>query len=444
MKKENFKQLLSDKLGIPESQSDKLFVGIQRKHLVSIENYISDIKNENYNNLPDISNKRTIITEKDRNLASKYQVEPNTISKLREYGNILNKTNSITKVDLSNLSDMQKTMLTQISYLDINEEGMKKIKDGGLKVSELKNHLKNPNNQFTGNVANNEKLSNTITNVIIGKDSILSQKELLDSIIDNKLGNLTITDISNDKNTGFQAINFKDDYNNNGISYRGSNLGISKEAIKDWFETNFNEYITNDSKQTQQATEFFSKNKNENGNNFIYGHSLGGNLTSHTFLKNYKEIKEAFTIDGTPINDNLLDTTEKINAFNSKKYNCNIVAGDVVGNLKACEKYEKNIHYIQNNNNLNQSLLSAHLVQSAEFTDNGNFVKTTKEDAIERMNFIDKTVMNLSQKVHDAKEEFLKTDLGKYIKDVVEGVKDFTNENIKKLENDKENEEITI
>ena len=41
-----------------------------------------------------------------------------------------------TVINLEVLNDHQKTLLTQISYLDINDDGRKKIAEGGLLVSE--------------------------------------------------------------------------------------------------------------------------------------------------------------------------------------------------------------------------------------------------------------------------------------------------------------------
>ena len=118
--------------------------------------------------------------------------------------------------------------------------------------------------------------------------------------------------------------------------------------------------------------------KKTSGHNFLYGHSLGGNLTSHTFVENYEEINQAFIINGNPINQRLIDTPEKREAFNNKhKFQCNIICGDIVGMFKNYETYKNNVNYVCNNHLMNKSFISAHLVQSASYDEEGNFIKET-------------------------------------------------------------------
>ena len=61
------------------------------------------------------------------------------------------------------------------------------------------------------------------------------------------------------------------------------------------------------------------------------------------------EISNAFVINPYPINQNLLDTDDKINAFNdSNKFDCNVIGGDPVSELRDTSKYSENIDYIAN------------------------------------------------------------------------------------------------
>jgi hypothetical protein len=186
--------------------------------------------------------------------------------------------------------------------------------------------------------------------------------------------------------SGFQAITFQDHFGNTGISYRGSDFDLSTGGVRDWVEADMLEYFLNGSTQSKEAIQYFNDNKNQNGNNYIYGHSLGGNLTSHVYVQHYNEIQEAFTINGNPINQSLLDTPEKIAAFNDpKKYNCNIICGDIVGHLKDYELYEDNVKYIKNNDTMTDSFVTAHMVQAATIDSEGNFVYDTKEQSISKM-----------------------------------------------------------
>ena len=59
------------------------------------------------------------------------------------------------KVNLENINDLQKTWLTQISYLNISEEGRNKISNGGLFVYELYEYLEDANAFFAGNAGLN-------------------------------------------------------------------------------------------------------------------------------------------------------------------------------------------------------------------------------------------------------------------------------------------------
>lgn len=289
------------------------------------------------------------------------------------------------KINLSNLNDIQKVWLTQLSYLNITKEGIIKIQKEGILISELYEYLENPSAQMYGNVFGNknETISKTILDAYLGrKDGLITKEQLLKELINVGLGNIKITDIENNNKTGFQAIAFEDDYSNKGISYRGSDCEWTKGGLADWLIADLGEFLTNNSKQAQEAIKFFNKNKNISIKNYIYGHSLGGNLTSHTYLKHHNEIKEAFSFNGLPVNQNLLDTEDKIKAFNNPKFNCVVVGGDIFQHTKKDDLYSTKVKFIKNNNEGNQNWLSAHLPQSCTYDDKGNFKTITREEAI--------------------------------------------------------------
>ena len=315
-----------------------------------------------------------------------------------------------TNIDLKKLTDKQKMLVSQIGYLDISDEGIKKIKQDGLTIKELSQYLDSEyaDKPYLGNLIPKEGFD-----VVAGKDTISSEKELVQELIDAQLGDLKITDIiSMDSGmhsitNGFKAMAFEDEIGNKGISYSGSDF--DKDFLGDWASTNLGEYITNNSEQVKEAQKFFEKNKNENGNNFIYGHSLGGNLTAHTYVKNYNEIQEAFTINGTPINTDEL-SKEQIEALNDSKYNCCVVGLDPVSQLKNYNEYEKNVKYIRNNGKNGKNSMYAHAIQSATYDDNGNFIfEDSKEKAYEGEWVLSKAFADTSKVVHsgiqDAKDK---------------------------------------
>lgn len=314
------------------------------------------------------------------------------------------------KLNLGTLNDEQKSYLTQISYLDISEEGQKKIAEGGITVNELVNYIDNPDTPFTGTAVFSDEDFDKMSSDMISKDEenkrhLLTNRELAEMLIAKGLGNIKITDSISTQgfsSSGFQALAFEDEVGNTGISYRGSDFDLAKGGARDWIEADMYEYFSGDSQQIKEAQEFFEKNKNKDGKNYVYGHSLGGNLTSHVYLEHYDEISEAFTINGNPINQKLLDTQEKVDAFNDpKKYSCNVICGDMVGHLKSCKSYENNVNYIRNNETKKNTIIGSHLVQSSTFDENGNFVKVSKEEMKEKMGTVKVFFMNLFKSIRE-------------------------------------------
>jgi len=313
-------------------------------------------------------------------------------------------------INLDNITDRQKIWLSQISYLNINEQGRNQILNGGINLYQLKDYLVDPNKTFVGNAWIGEKNFNLVASKLTGEEKLPTQLDVLNSLISCGLGNLKITNVSDYQkvaSSGFQAMTFQDTFGNTGISYRGSDFNFSEGGIRDWVEADFLEYFKNDSAQRIEALKYFNDNKSQMGNNYLYGHSLGGNLTSHVYAENYNEINEAFTINGNPINQKLLDTKEKIAAFNdSKKYNCNIVCGDIVGHFKSFELYEDNVNYIRNNETMKMTAISSHLVQASTFDSSGNFIKADKEEMKQKMGIVKGAFMEFSKTVREVLNKF--------------------------------------
>ena len=112
-----------------------------------------------------------------------------------------------TVINLEVLNDHQKTLLTQISYLDINDEGRKKITEGGLLVSELYKYLENPNTLFAGDAGLGENNTQQLTDKVLGENNYITKEQVLTSLIQNGLGNLKITDISEKQKIGTLQAN---------------------------------------------------------------------------------------------------------------------------------------------------------------------------------------------------------------------------------------------
>jgi hypothetical protein len=293
--------------------------------------------------------------------------------------------------DLNDLNDQQSMMLTLLPYINFNEEGLARMEGGDpIKVSELTQYLENPDAPFFDRLGMSE-YGLAEFDSLRGKDTILSmtEAELVDTMVRVGLGDLEITGQRDERgfaSSGFQAIAFKDSTDNVGISYRGSDFDLTRGAARDWIEANIMEFFKGSSTQSNQANEIFDQHKNPNGNNYVFGASLGGNLSQHVYAQNYNDIAHVFTINGNPINQKALDTPEKIAAFNDQtKASFNVVCGDPISMLKSCDLYQDSVHYIQNHDSLRGlGGLESH-IDMGVYDNDGNFKTTTRDAAVSTM-----------------------------------------------------------
>lgn len=198
---------------------------------------------------------------------------------------------------LSNLNDKQNHLLTQLSYVS---------------------------DKISGDTVSDSSLSKIYT-LMENKNS--KEAKRLKECIDAGLGDLVIKDVANNKTSGFGAIAFEDSQGNVGITYRGTD-GLHLESINDWLD-NAEAAITGTSYQSAEAEAFYQKNCDKNGNNYLYGHSKGGNLTQSVFANHYDEIKKVHNLNPQPINPYSL-TPDQIAALNSDKLDVVVTEGDYV------------------------------------------------------------------------------------------------------------------
>lgn len=239
---------------------------------------------------------------------------------------------------LSNLSDKQNHLLTQLSY----QSHILQDKYNGQSLNDIY-----------------KKLSS-----IYGKNNAEVKK--FKRYIDGGLGDIVIKDVGNDKVTGFGAIAFEDSNGNIGISYRGTD-GISKESINDWIG-NVSALATGTSMQTAQAEAFYQKNRGKNDNNYLYGHSKGGNLAQSVFVNHYDEINKMHNLNPQPINPYGLTPDQKI-ALNSDKVDIVVTEGDYVWFLGAIGYSLDKIRVMDNSAGSN-----AHTYDGRRYDKNGNIV----------------------------------------------------------------------
>lgn len=200
---------------------------------------------------------------------------------------------------LSNLNDKQNHLLTQLSY----QSHILQDKYNGQSLDAIYKQMVATYGKDNGDVKSFKKY------------------------IDAGLGNIVIKDVGNDTITGFGAVAFEDSSGNVGISYRGTD-GLKLESANDW-AGNLSSMATGLSAQTAQAEAFYEKNKGSKGDNYLYGHSKGGNLAQSVFVNHYDEIDQMHNLNPQPVNPYGL-TPDQIAALNSDRVDVVVTEGDYV------------------------------------------------------------------------------------------------------------------
>lgn len=168
------------------------------------------------------------------------------------------------------------------------------------------------------------------------------------------LGDLVIVDYANNNEggsySGFCAIAFKDPGTGEvGMSFRGTeNLDkFTSENQVDMMD-NVHTALNGESKQKQEALEFFKKNKALYGDNYLYGHSKGGELASEVFAENHDEVVQMHIINPQPINPSQLTEDQK-KALKGDKVDVIIIDGDTIHSLGGWPFSTENTRYVKNN-----------------------------------------------------------------------------------------------
>lgn len=229
------------------------------------------------------------------------------------------------KRKLHNLTDKQKALLTKLSYIDYSTEKIKKC----TMLSDLVNALEDANNPYLGILGESIGIHTT-------------PKELINQVIDSGLGDLKLVKTMK-KDSGFFAIAFEDYVGNVGFSFRGTETKKIFEFLND-VNTDVVTFINQGSasEQIDDAKKFYISYRTLAASNFLYGHSLGGNLVENVYAGDYKNIYEAFLINPLHMNKSNLNNSQKNAFYDMKKFKCYIIEGDWVSGLISanCKQYE--------------------------------------------------------------------------------------------------------
>lgn len=208
------------------------------------------------------------------------------------------------------------------------------------------------------------------------------REDLMDFIFDDKnkhLAQLVIKEYvnNNDENSksGFCAIAFQDPVTGQiGMSFRGSENDHheGQDWKKDMFD-NFATALIGTSPQSAEAIAFYQRNKDSDGNNYLYGHSKGGELATSVYVLDYINIQGVHVINAQPINGMKL-LPDQIAALQSSKFTALVVNGDIVAWLGA-RLYP--VKFVVNNGK-EGGFLGPHSIGNIAYDENGNAIVETK------------------------------------------------------------------
>ncbi len=274
------------------------------------------------------------------------------------------------QTSITEATDAQKILFTQFSYLPLDfDKVQRKLSQGTVTVRSLVTMLKNPEEVYLGSAAG------------MATGLQVTPQEILRNMIQNGFGDMQVLGVEADEKSGFNAMALKDDNDNIILLYRGTDISTPTSFVKDSL-TDVTEFLTEDDEQVQKAEQFYEQYAANSNKVYLFGHSLGGNLTEHVYADHFEHIKDAFVIDPFPISQRQLDTEEKVAAFNNAdKFHCYVVGGDWVSELRDTNLYEQNIRYIKNNNSLKDHIMSDHALEMATCKEDGSFELVTKEEA---------------------------------------------------------------
>ncbi len=278
-------------------------------------------------------------------------------------------------VSLDNLTDKQKMCLTKLSYLDIDVDAYNEFKNekGEVKVSDLVDLLENPNDTLWGRLGN-------LGSMLGWEVCDETDKKVLEEALEEGLGYYTIKDVLDDKNSGAQGLAFEDPKGNTGVSFRGTDVSNLGSLFKD-VATDISLWLRGEAGQLDRALEFFNKNSDMNGNNYLFGHSLGGYLAESTLAENHEYVKHCTVVNPLHVESENLDTQEKVDAFNDpNKLTVYDIGGDSISQITQPELFEDNITYVKNSLKHSTDGIWNHLPTSGKFDSNGNYLTEESKD----------------------------------------------------------------
>jgi hypothetical protein len=266
-------------------------------------------------------------------------------------------------MSLTKLNDKEKYLLMELSYLDVNSKRPISEKNP-MTISEMLDTI-NPDKL-------GEKAQTKYYEIY---DYIHSEENDFSPLKEIKLVGYQNHNPNGGNNTegesysGFVGYAFTDNDGNGTAVYRGSeDLTNVAHIATDWV-SNVEAGIGVTIQQQREANEFYEQYiKGLDGEQYVFGHSKGGNLAEYVLVNNLEDEKlTSYIVNGAPLYYWTL-TQEQRDALRDR--NTFIVhEGDFVSSLGYAPYVDKTVKL----NSTEEGLMYAHGLESVDFTPGGDF-----------------------------------------------------------------------
>lgn len=263
-------------------------------------------------------------------------------------------------MSLNNITENEKYILLQLSYMDIPAE-----------------YRPSQNKSFTLN-----EIIYGIDSDALDKNSKKKYDQIIDYLDKNEsspLHGITLSGYQNlnpnggnnsggESNSGFVGYALTDKEGNGTALFRGSEMAGIGDLATDWV-SNVEAGIGITIQQQREANDFYETYiKGLDGQQYVFGHSKGGNLAEYVLVHNLEDEKlTSYVVNGAPLYYWTL-TKEQRDAL--KDRNTFIVhEGDVVSSLGYAPYVDKTVVV----NTEDSDPLYAHGLESVDFTPGGDF-----------------------------------------------------------------------
>ncbi|WP_010676863.1 Mbeg1-like protein [Bacillus timonensis] len=262
-------------------------------------------------------------------------------------------------MSLNNINENEKYILLQLSYMDIPSE----YRPSGNKSFTL--------NEIIYGIDRDALSKNS-------KDKYDQIIKYMDEYESSPLHEITLSGYQNnnpnggnsggESNSGFVGYALTDKEGNGTALFRGSEMAGIGDLATDWV-SNVEAGIGITIQQQREANDFYEAYiKNLDGQQYVFGHSKGGNLAEYVLVHNLEDEKlTSYVVNGAPL---YYWTLTKAQRDALKDRNTFIVhEGDVVSSLGYAPYVDKTVAV----NTDDSDPLYAHGLESVDFTPQGDF-----------------------------------------------------------------------